>query len=100
MAVRKTISVLFLGNMISKILGLFREVLMAGLFGTGQVAGAYRVAQVGTTMPLNMLSNESLNAVFIPVYKRLDKESTDKSLLLLWVLLIIFLGISESPPVF
>ncbi len=90
----KTLPALFAGNLTSKVLGLLREVLMAGLFGTGQVAGAYRVAQVGTMMPLNVISNESLNAVFIPVYKRLSVVSLDKALLLLWVLVVVFSVVS------
>ena len=50
---KKAISQLLGGNMLSKVLGLVREVLMAKFFGTGDVNGAYRIAQTGTLVPID-----------------------------------------------
>ena len=66
---KKAISQLLGGNMLSKVLGLVREVLMAKFFGTGDVNGAYRIAQTGTLVPINFMTSDSLNSAFIPLYK-------------------------------
>lgn len=67
----KAISQLLSGNMLSKVLGLVREVLMAKFFGTGDVNGAYRIAQTGTLVPINFMTSDSLNSAFIPLYKNI-----------------------------
>lgn len=67
---KKAISQLFGGNMLSKILGLLREILMAKFFGTGDINGAYRIAQTGTLVPINFMTSDSLNSAFIPLYKK------------------------------
>lgn len=58
--------------MLSKVLGLVREVLMAKFFGTGDVNGAYRIAQTGTLVPINFMTSDSLNSAFIPLYKNIS----------------------------
>ncbi|MBK4540124.1 hypothetical protein JJQ31_13520, partial [Enterobacter hormaechei] len=55
---KKAISQLLGGNMLSKVLGLVREVLMAKFFGTGDVNGAYRIAQTGTLVPINFMTSD------------------------------------------
>jgi putative peptidoglycan lipid II flippase len=81
---------LFTGNLASKALGLFREVLTAGLLGTGQAIGAFRVAQTGTFTPVNFFTSDSLNSAFIPQYKRFITHSLDKAQTLFWSLCGIF----------
>lgn len=91
---RKAIGQLFGGNLLSKIIGFSREILVAALFGTGSAIGAYRIAQTGTLVPINFLTSDSLNSAFIPLYKRLHAESIDKAQSLLWALLVLFFILS------
>lgn len=72
---KKAISQLLGGNMLSKVLGLVREVLMAKFFGTGDINGAYRIAQTGTLVPINFMTSDSLNSAFIPLYKKYLTEN-------------------------
>lgn len=72
---KKAISQLLGGNMLSKVLGLVREILMAKFFGTGDVNGAYRIAQTGTLVPINFMTSDSLNSAFIPLYKKYLTEN-------------------------
>lgn len=72
---KKAISQLLSGNVLSKALGLLREILMAKFFGTGDVNGAYRIAQTGTLVPINFLTSDSLNSAFIPLYKKYLTEN-------------------------
>ncbi|KAA0017904.1 virulence factor MviN [Salinicola corii] len=86
----------FSGNLLSKLLGAVREVLTAACFGTGATAGAYRVAQTGTLVPVNFFTSDSLNAAFIPLYKRYLVESPDKAIVLLWEILGLFTLLSVA----
>lgn len=72
---KKAISQLLGGNMLSKVLGLVREILMAKFFGTGDINGAYRIAQTGTLVPINFMTSDSLNSAFIPLYKKYLTEN-------------------------
>ncbi|ESN13896.1 integral membrane protein MviN [Enterobacter sp. MGH 24] len=72
---KKAISQLLGGNMLSKVLGLLREILMAKFFGTGDINGAYRIAQTGTLVPINFMTSDSLNSAFIPLYKKYLTEN-------------------------
>ena len=87
---------LFGGNLLSKVLGLAREVLVSAFFGTGSTIGAFRVAQTGTLVPVNFFTSDSLNAAFIPLYKRYRTESPDRAQALLWSLLVMFLVLSSA----
>lgn len=91
---RKSIVQLFGGNLLSKLLGLGREVLTAALFGTGQEIGAYRVAQTSTLVPINFLTSDSLNSAFVPKYKSLMEVSQDYAQTLFWSLFTIFIFFS------
>lgn len=68
----------------SKGLGLFREILMSKFFGTGEINGAYRIAQSGTLVPINFMISDSLNSAFIPLYKKYLLENTDKAETFKW----------------
>lgn len=87
---RKAIFSLISGNLASKALGLVREIIVAALFGTGYINGAYRVAQTGTLVPVNFLVSDSLTA-FIPLYKVFLKEDKDKAQLFFWAMQLLFL---------
>lgn len=87
---KKAITSLVSGNLASKLLGLIREMVVAALFGTGYVNGAYRVAQTGTLVPVNFLVSDSLTA-FIPLFKKFREEDEDKALLFFWLMQFFFL---------
>ena len=87
---RKAAGLLFAGNLISKVLGFGREIIVAALFGTGQTIGAFRVAQAGTAVPINFLTSDSLNSAFIPLYKQYLNEQSGKAQSLFFVLLALF----------
>lgn len=88
--VRKAIAQLFSGNLLSKVIGFAREILVAALFGTGSIIGSYRIAQTGTLVPINFFTSDSLNSTFVPLYKKLYRESEDKAQTLFWVLAVLF----------
>jgi putative peptidoglycan lipid II flippase len=87
---RRAIIQIFTGNLLSKALGLIREVLTAALFGTGQAVGAFRVAQSGTLAPVNFFTSDSLNSAFIPQYKKFRAVSFNKAQTFFWSLTAIF----------
>lgn len=90
----KAIGLLFSGNMLSKILGLAREILMAKFFGTGDINGAYRIAQTGTLVPTNFLTSDSLNSAFIPLYKKYLVENKQRAATLKLCMFIFFTLVS------
>lgn len=87
---RSAVIRLFQGGLASKVLGLVREVLTAGFFGTGALIGAFRVAQSGTLVPVNFLTSDATNSAFVPQYKQLLGQGVDKGRTLFWALLALF----------
>lgn len=71
----KLTRILLLGGVVGKVLGILRELLAACLFGTGNIASAYRVAQSGFLLPLHALVSDTLTVAFIPAYSK--KKATD-----------------------
>jgi peptidoglycan biosynthesis protein MviN/MurJ (putative lipid II flippase) len=65
---------LVLGGITGKVLGLFREVLLAALFGAGRVVAANRVALTATLIPINFFTADALTAGFLPLYVQYRQE--------------------------
>lgn len=66
---------LLAGNFVGKVFGVFREILLAALFGTGPAAAAYRIAQTATLTPINFFTSDALSAGFLPEHsKRLARN--------------------------
>lgn len=59
--------VLMLGNILSRVLGLVREQLAAGLFGTGDAIAAFTIADNIQTLLFDLLASGALQAALIPV---------------------------------
>ena len=59
--------ILMLGNVLSRVLGLVREQLAAGLFGTGDEIAAFTVADNIQTLLFDLLASGALQAALIPV---------------------------------
>lgn len=55
------------GALLSKILGLVREVGMALIVGTAAVADSFRVAITAVLLPIAIFQNESVPAIIIPM---------------------------------
>jgi putative peptidoglycan lipid II flippase len=66
---RRLALLLMLGAMMSKMLGLVREITMAHMFGASVTADAFRAAITGVLMPLVLLQNETVPTVFIPMHR-------------------------------
>jgi putative peptidoglycan lipid II flippase len=83
----KAIALLMSGNMLGKLMGLIREVIVAALYGTSNIASAYRGALSATFIPTNFFTAESLNAVFIPLYKKYERDKKQSAINFSWVML-------------
>jgi putative peptidoglycan lipid II flippase len=70
---------LFSGGLIGKLFGVMRELLLAALFGTTSVVGAFRISQTATLIPVNFFTTDSLNAGFIPLYSRYVRQDLVKA---------------------
>lgn len=57
------------GALLSKVLGLVREVLVARVIGASLVADSFRGSMSAILLPLVVLQNESVPAVLIPSYR-------------------------------
>ncbi|MEV1288027.1 lipid II flippase MurJ [Micromonospora sp. NPDC049679] len=65
---------LVLGGLAGKALGLLREVLLAALYGAGQVVAANRIALTATLIPINFFTADALSAGFLPLYVQYRQE--------------------------
>lgn len=85
-----------LGTLTSRLLGLVREILMAGVFGTSQVGSAFFIAFTLPNLLRRLFGEGALSAAFIPAYIKTREE---KGLQAAWQLtrnlcsfLVILLG--------
>ncbi|WP_075185472.1 murein biosynthesis integral membrane protein MurJ [Teredinibacter haidensis] len=85
----KNVVKLFGGGVFAKVLGVFRELLVASLYGTGVVAGSFRVALTVTLVPINFFTSDMLSAGFIPLYARFKSQDTKKAQSLFWLLMMV-----------
>jgi len=68
--------------------------VVAALYGTSTIASAYRGALSATFIPTNFFTAESLNAVFIPLYKKYEKDSKQSAINYSWIMFILLGTIS------
>jgi len=81
---RRSFFQLFTGSIVGKLAGVFREVLLAGLFGTSGTVAALRTAQSATLVPVNFLTADSLAAGFLPLYTRYRETDVRRASTLFW----------------
>src|ERR1051325_11202291 len=62
-------------TLLSRILGMAREVLYANFMGAGLVAGAFKLAFMIPNLFRRLLGEGALTAAFIPIFK--DKEKNE-----------------------
>ena len=93
----KQVSVVMIITVISKVLGFFRDIVLARYFGAGAVTDAYFVAQ---TIPESLFSLvvQAISIGFIPIYTQLLHSNGEKqanrfvdSILKLSLILCVFL---------
>ena len=66
------------GIMLSRLSGLVRELIFAGLLGTRVAADAFKAALQIPGLLQNILGEGTLSASFIPTYSRLIDGNEDK----------------------
>ncbi len=96
-----------LGILLSRILGLVREQVMAHYLGNSDAAGAFRAALRIPNFLQNLFGEGVLSASFIPVYARLRAQHSDAearrvagtvgAILTLVVSLLVLLGVILTP---
>jgi len=70
-------------SLLSKGMGVIREVALAYFFGTSKLVDAYRISMSGVFLPLNTVVGFALNDSLIPTFKNLWTNNRKK---LLWIL--------------
>ncbi len=71
----RRLAVLLMGGaLLSKALGLVREVLVARAIGASMIADSFRGGLTAVMLPLAFLQNESVPAILIPTYREWREE--------------------------
>ena len=70
------------GTMISRVLGLAREVMVAALFGATRAMDAFNVAYTLSNLARQLLAEGALSAAFVPVFSQALAKSREKALAL------------------
>lgn len=96
-----------MGILLSKLVGLVRDRLIAHYFGTSDVAGAWRAGFRIPNFLQNLFGEGVLSASFIPVYARLNAENRHEeasqlaeavfALLLLVTTVLVAVGVFATP---
>jgi putative peptidoglycan lipid II flippase len=92
--IARNTAIFSLATMLSRIAGLGREVLVAGLFGTTGSASAFTLAYQVPNLFSNLFANAALSAAFVPVFSELlqqgrRKEAFRLASTLLWIMVIV-----------
>ncbi|MEF3351635.1 lipid II flippase MurJ [Paenibacillus sp. GYB006] len=90
----KAFSILFSGNLIGKIIGALREMIIAALYGTSSPAAALRISQSATLIPVNFFTAESLNAVFVPLYNKYKLDNEQRAINFTWFMFSLIGSVS------
>lgn len=73
----KSSSLVGLATLISRVLGMVREMAFANLLGTSLVAGAFQTAFLIPNLFRRLLGEGALTAAFIPIFKEKEKREGD-----------------------
>lgn len=82
-------SLIAAGNITSRILGLFREVVIAYFFGATELVSAFRIAQQVPTMLYDLLVGGMVSSAFVPIFS----EQAERSRAELWHLASLILSL-------
>jgi len=70
----KSSGAMALATLISRILGMVREIVYARFMGDGWVAGAFQLAFLVPNLFRRLLGEGALTAAFIPIFKEKEKN--------------------------
>lgn len=73
----KSSGAMSLATMLSRVLGLGREMVYAAFMGDGWVAGAFKLAFMVPNLFRRLLGEGALTAAFIPIFKEKEKTATE-----------------------
>ena len=79
-----------IGNIVSRILGLVREIVIANLFGASGLVSAFRVAQILPTMFYDLLIGGMVSSALVPVFS----EQAERNRVALWHLASLILSLT------
>ena len=71
--------VMMAGTLLSRITGLVREVVVAGLFGASRSMDAFNVAYTLANLARQLLAEGALSAAFVPVFSQVLERDGIKS---------------------
>lgn len=76
----KTFSLIFVITVISKFLGLLRDIVFANYYGTGTIANAFFAATRIPTQLVDIILSSAIVSTFIPIFNQiLQKDGKDKA---------------------
>ena len=78
-----------MGNIFSRLLGLLRETVIASLFGATGLVSAFRVAQIIPIMVYDLLVGGMVSSAFVPVFS----EQAEKDRAELWHIASLLLSL-------
>ena len=67
-------------TLLSRILGLFRDILQAKFMGTGQSMDAFTIAYLIPNLLRRLTAEGAMTAAFIPVFTQIKKEKSKEEL--------------------
>ncbi|MCK4759828.1 MAG: murein biosynthesis integral membrane protein MurJ, partial [Candidatus Aminicenantes bacterium] len=67
-------------TLLSRILGLFRDILQAKFMGTGQSMDAFTMAYLIPNLLRRLTAEGAMTAAFIPVFTQIKKEKSKEEL--------------------
>jgi len=76
--IARAASILALGNITSRVLGLVRETVKSHFFGAGSLVDAYGIATFVPTMLYDLLIGGMLNGALVPVFSELAEKDRDE----------------------
>ncbi len=72
----RSASILGLGNIASRVIGLAREAIISGYFGSSGELSAFRLAAHVPTMIYDLLVGGMLSAALVPVFSEYTRRPT------------------------
>ena len=87
---KTSVFIVMVGTLLSKVLGLIREVLLAQKYGTGYISDSFILSLNIPTVIISAIATAILTN-YIPLYSTAEKESEERAAQLNGNLIIIFL---------
>src|SRR5438093_5166151 len=76
----KSSGAMSLATLLSRLLGLVREIVYARFMGTSAVAGAFQMAFTVPNLFRRLLGEGALTAAFIPLFKATEKSAGEAAM--------------------